>query len=447
MSLPRYPEYKDSGVDWLGNVPAHWDVAPLKRGFDVRLGKMLQPARSGGDDLLAPYLRAANIQWEGVDLTDVKKMWFSPRESVELTLEEGDLLVSEGGDVGRSALWRRELERCFIQNSVNRVRSRGRNSTAYLYYWIATIKAKGYVDVLCNKSTIAHFTAEKVEAVPTPFPLVDEQPQIASFLDRETAKIDALIAEQEKLLVLLAKKRQATISHAVTRGLDSNAPMKDSGIAWLGAIPAHWQIANIKRLCELITDGAHISPETEDGAFCFVSTKDVRRDGIDFEGCLLTSAASYEYLVRTGCQPLVGDVLFSKDGTVGRTTVVRDKKEFVVASSLIIIRPMGGRLDPNFLDYLCQSRLVKNQVEGFVKGAGLPRLSIQNLLKVVGVFPPLSEQRRISGFLAGCLERSDRLENEVLHAVSTLKERRSALIAAAVTGQIDVRGLAEAQAA
>ncbi|NDF00953.1 MAG: restriction endonuclease subunit S, partial [Verrucomicrobia bacterium] len=211
MSFPRYPKYKDSGVEWLGEVPEHWGVTALKRGYSVTLGKMLQPESSSPDDQLLPYLRAANIQWEGVDTTDIKQMWLSKRDRAQLRLERGDLLVSEGGDVGRSCLWAAELDDCCFQNSVNRVRARDGHSNRYLCYWMSTIKDKGYIDVLCNKSTIAHFTAEKVAAVPVPFPTTTEQTQIAEFLDRETRKIDELVAEQRRLMELLKEKRQAVI--------------------------------------------------------------------------------------------------------------------------------------------------------------------------------------------------------------------------------------------
>lgn len=242
MSLPRYSEYKDSGVEWLGEVPGHWDVAPLKRGYEVVLGKMLQNDASSQDDELVPYLRAANIKWNGVDISDIKQMWVSPRDIKQLALAAGDLLISEGGDVGRSAIWKNELEACYFQNSVNRIRSKEGNSTRFLYYWISAIKDIGFIDIICNKSTIAHFTAEKVAGVPVPFPPREEQQTIAAFLDRETGKIDALIAEQRRLVELLAEKRQAVISHAVTKGLNPNAPMKDSGIEWLGEIPEHWEV-------------------------------------------------------------------------------------------------------------------------------------------------------------------------------------------------------------
>jgi type I restriction enzyme S subunit len=289
---------------------------------------------------------------------------------------------------------------------------------------------------------MVHVTKGDLGAIKVPVPSAEEQTAIASFLDRETGKIDALIAEQEKLLTLLAEKRQATISQAVTRGLNPHVPMKDSGVPWLGEVPEDWTVCAVKRMTTVITDGAHISPETDGGIYDFVSTKDVSDSGIDFESSLKTSASSYEYLVRNGCKPKLGDVLFSKDGTIGRTVVVEEEREFVVASSLIIMRPDATLLDGLFLHYLCQSFVVRQQVDGFVKGAGLPRLSIQNLTKVLGVFPSLPEQHGIAQFLEVADNKWSALKTNAERAIALLKERRSAMIAAAVTGKIDVRQVA-----
>ena len=146
-------------------------------------------------------------------------MWFSTSEKEALLLKKGDLLVSEGGDVGRSAIWNFEGD-FYFQNSINRIRTVEGNSVHFLYYWMLAIKNKGYIDVICNKSTIAHFTAEKVSAVPIPLPPIAEQTQIACFLDRETSRIDTLIAEQKRLIELLQERRSALISAAVTGKID-----------------------------------------------------------------------------------------------------------------------------------------------------------------------------------------------------------------------------------
>jgi type I restriction enzyme S subunit len=215
-----YPKYKDSGIEWLGEIPEHWETTVLKRLFEVQLGKMLQNEPSSSEDTLEPYLRAANIFWEGVDVSDVKDMWFSPYEKKQYQLKDGDLLISEGGDVGRAALWKNELPKCYIQNAINRIRPRGNHSTRFLYYWIYTLKQNGYIDILCSKATISHFTAEKVEITPVLLLPVFEQRAIADFLDRETAKIDALITKIQAAIDKLKEYRTALISAAVTGKID-----------------------------------------------------------------------------------------------------------------------------------------------------------------------------------------------------------------------------------
>lgn len=284
---------------------------------------------------------------------------------------------------------------------------------------------------------------QHIGGIHIPIPPKEEQVSIANFLDRETAAIDAFISDQEELIELLTERRTATITRAVTKGLDLNTPMKDSGNSWVGYVPSHWSVNAIKRFTFKITDGAHISPETENGVFDFVSTKDVSDSGIDFDNSLKTSPETYSYMVRTGCQPENGDVLFSKDGTVGRTVVVQGHHDFVVASSLIIIRPDNKRLDPFYLDFLCRSALIQEQVRSFVKGAGLPRLSIANLLRVVGAFPPLEEQAKIVAYLKDECCEIDAAIADAREAIALSKERRAAVISAAVTGKIDVRGLVD----
>lgn len=211
---------KDSGVEWLGMVPDGWVVTLLKRGYSVSLGKMLQPEAKVESDELLPYLRAANIQWDGVDVSDVKEMWISNAERKHLRLEDGDLLVSEGGDVGRSSIWKNELPECYYQNSANRVRSLNGNNNRFLYYWILAVKDGGYIDILCNKSTIAHFTAEKVNALPVAYPEPTEQTKIADHLDIETTKIDTLIDKAKRSIELAKEHRTALISAAVTGKID-----------------------------------------------------------------------------------------------------------------------------------------------------------------------------------------------------------------------------------
>ncbi len=429
--FPRYPAYKDSGVEWMGEVPAHWNVAPVGMYYEIRNGFPFSADNFSPEG--APEHRLIRIR---DILGNDSPLYTDESCPVQCIVENGDILIGMDGDFN-IASWAEGKAK--LNQRVCAIRGSSFSWDRFFFYGIgAPLKI---INDLTFATTVKHLASSQVLKTRFPIPPETEVDNIARFLEHETARIDALIEEQQRLIELLKEKRQAVISHAVTKGLDPTVPMKDSGVEWLGEVPEHWEITQIKRRCDLITDGAHISPETENGVYCFVSTRDVSDEGIDFEGCLRTSADSYEYLVRTGCQPEVGDVLFSKDGTIGRTIVVGEgSPEFVVASSLIIIRPSREELLPSYLDFLCQSWVVSQQVDGFVKGAGLPRLSIQNLTKVVGVFPPLEEQVLIADFLQMQSVTARQLTSEALRTMELLKERRSALISAAVTGKIDVRG-------
>lgn len=451
MNHPRYPEYKDSGVDWLGLVPSHWVVTALKHGYSVTLGKMLQPDAASEDDALLPYLRAANIQWAGVDCTDVKSMWFSKRDREQLRLEAGDLLVSEGGDVGRSAIWTGDIEECYFQNSVNRVRPLAGNLTTFLAYWMSTMKDKGFIDVLCNKSTIAHFTAEKVGSVPVPFPPRGEQLAIAAFLDHETTKIDTLVEEQKRLIELLKEKRQVVISQAVTKGLDPNVPMKDSGNKWIGRVPMHWTLMRLKHA------RAHGKNAFVDGPFGsnlksehFVDDGDVyviesvfATQGILETGDLKTISAEHFATINRS-ETRGGDIIIAKIGAqFGKSSIlpVLDKPAVVSGNSLKLT-VNANAFDVNFVNWHLVNLKAIGVMDDIVNATAQPALSLGEMNNLPLVGPPLEEQQAIVSFLDSRLGDLDGLMREAQRGIELLLERRSALISAAVTGKIDVRGLA-----
>jgi type I restriction enzyme, S subunit len=440
MSFPRYPQYKDSGVEWLGEVPGHWEVTALKRGFNVTLGKMLQPESNSPDDELLPYLRAANIQWDGIESTDIKQMWLSKRDRSQLRLEHGDLLVSEGGDVGRSCIWASELEYCYFQNSVNRVRARDGHSNRYLYYWISTVKDKGYIDVLCNKSTIAHFTAEKVAAVPVPLPTTDEQTQIAAFLDRETAKIDDLVAQQRRLMELLKEKRQAVISHAVTQGLNPQAPMKHSGIEWLGDVPVHWEIKSIRYILDAIGDVDHFMPESVEKGVPYLMTGDLKEfvSAVSLDDCKQISHADYWELSKR-IKSSKGDVIMARYATIGTSMYVDIDADFLVSYSCVTLKANQSKVSGFYLFHYMKSAAFRQGVENRINTNTQGNVGIKDLQSVKIAVAPIDEQTAIAVFLDAETAKFDTLTTVAQLAIDLLQERRTALISAAVTGQIDVR--------
>lgn len=440
----QYAEYQDSGVEWLGEIPSHWNLYSLKRSVDKCTNGFWGAEPDGINDLCV--LRVADFNRDNFLINENKLTFRSiqPKEAENRLLKKGDLLIekSGGGDktlVGCVVMFDKQFS-AITSNFVAKMTPNVNTDSKYLTYAFAHLYS-GRINFPSIKQTtgIQNLDSEAYLIEKFGFPPKNEQTQIANFLDHETAKIDSLIEKQQQLIQLLKEKRQAVISHAVTKGLNPNVPMKDSGVEWLGQVPEHWVVSLIKYQCKEVTDGAHISPELESGEHLFVSIRDIKDGVINFEDALLTSTKSYQYLLHTGCQPKAGDILFSKDGTIGQTAITPLNVNFVVASSLIIIRPNLNKVISGFLDLLLQSDIVQEQVESFVKGAALRRLSIQNLLKIWGVFPPLEEQKIIVDFVLSQIDKYRALEDRAEKQVQLLIERRTALISAAVTGKIDVR--------
>jgi type I restriction enzyme S subunit len=217
---PNVP-VKDSGVEWIGEVPRHWAVSKVGRFFDVVLGKMLDNGKTAHPAAsLLPYIRAANIQDDGLNVSDVNQMYFTPAEAVNLSLKRDDLLVVEGGSVGTCYVVESDMPGWSFQKTVNRVRSKGLASSLFLAYVIRAYRDAGVLSVICNKSTIMHLTAEKLLSLTVPMPSLGEQLRIADYLDSEGAEIDAAIADAKEAIALSRERRAAVISAAVTGKID-----------------------------------------------------------------------------------------------------------------------------------------------------------------------------------------------------------------------------------
>ncbi|MCO5339959.1 restriction endonuclease subunit S [Delftia tsuruhatensis] len=395
---------------------------------------MLQKEKNLPSDEFKPYLKAVNIQPSGVSISSVEEMWFSIHELRSLRLRKGDLLISEGGDVGRSAIWNDELPECYIQNAINRARPRRNQSSSFLYYWMMMLKESSYIEVLCNKATIAHYTVDKLESSPLFLPPDSEAETIAAFLDHETAKIDALIEKQQRLIELLKEKRQAVISHAVTKGLNPNAPMKDSGVEWLGEVPAHWQIAPLKRFADVI-DCKHFTVQFLDEGLPIVSIRELRDDLIDISNAKMTSRSEWNFL-REGRIPLQGDIIFCRNASVGAAGYVNGDFDFCMGQDVCLIRT---GLANRYMHFQITSRHVREQIEAFLVGATIRRANVEEIRGLVVAYPPENEQKKIEKHLETVLSEFDALSQKAERTVALLIERRTALISAAVTGKIDVR--------
>ena len=216
---------KDSGIEWLGEIPEHWETPPVYARYQVQLGKMLDSKQISGEHL-APYLRNVDVQWDAVNVQGLPEMDFSQADRQRFALCRGDLLVCEGGEVGRTAVWDAQIAECYYQKAIHRLRPVGGRDHGRFFYYVMWVAAHiGVFEAGGNPNTILHLTAEMLRAQRYPAPPVAEQQSIARFLDDETARIDTLITKNHQLIAKLQEYRTALISAAVTGKIDVREEM------------------------------------------------------------------------------------------------------------------------------------------------------------------------------------------------------------------------------
>ena len=417
MSFPRYEAYKDSGVDWLGEVPEHWNVAPAK---------WLIRSASGGNSI------KGHCADEPID--DLYPGFSASGQDVWLANYDfnipGIVLSAVGARCGKTfkadGQWGVVANtHCLFPNQES-----DRNYLWFLTnqedWWEKGGSAQPFVKV---SDTLARKWV---------FPPLPEQIQIAAFLDRETAKIDSLVAEQRRLMALLKEKRQAVISHAVTRGLNPHVPLKPSGIEWLGDVPAHWEVLSLRRCSTRVQTGGTPSsepPSTDiDDGFVWFTPGDF--------GDSLRLTVSDRKISRSVAEsgeakvfPPGSALIVSIGATLGKVGFAESASS---GNQQINAVTPNSRVDGYFLTY---SLLVKTEVMRFLSNAST--IGIMNQEKTKDIWlsvPPRQEQDNITVYLDTESAKFDTLTTEAQRAIDLLQERRTALISAAVTGQIDVRG-------
>ncbi|MBJ7374400.1 MAG: restriction endonuclease subunit S [Pseudomonas sp.] len=441
----KYPAYKDSGVEWLGEVPEHWMLMPIKH------LALLNPRKSGfaGDtNQLCSFVPMEKLKTGVVQLDEER-----PIEEViggYTYFEDGDVLQAkvtpcfENMNVAIAKGLTNGIG--FGSSEINVLRPCKGVNTEYLFYRVQ----EGSYMSFCTSSMIG---AGGLKRVPTDVinnfkiaaPELFEQIQIARFLDHETARIDALIEEQQRLIQLLKEKRQAVISHAVTKGLDPTVPMKDSGVEWLGKVPAHWNVTRSKFVFRLVSGYAFKSEffqKNGDGEKVLITP-----GSFDELGKLYFSEKStvqYEGEWQSQFELKVGDLvmvltdLSYKKLILGRAAFVeRDDALLNQRIAKVIITP---KVKDNYLWFVINSDVMREQLKLTASGATVFHTSPEKVGDCWMALPPEKEQLEITAFIEKFHFKLDKLIQQVIDTINLLSERRTALISAAVTGKIDVRG-------
>lgn len=433
MSFQRYPEYKDSGVEWLGEVPAHWNVKRLKQNLRLLTEKT---------DRRTNPVALENIEsWSGRFIPTETEF-----EGEGIAFDKGDLLFGKLRPYLAKALLAEAAGEAVGDFHV--MRPQADVHARFAQYEILNRSFIDIVDGATFGSKMPRASWEFLASMPLPTPPYAEQTAIATFLDHETAKIDALVAEQGKLIALLQEKRQAVISHAVTKGLDPNAPMKDSGVEWLGEVPEHWEIKSIRHILDAIGDVDHFMPASVEKGVPYLMTGDLKEfvSEVDFDGCKQVSDDDYIRLSKR-IKNSKGDVIMARYATIGTSMYVDIDIDFLVSYSCVTLKTDYSKISGLYLFKYMKSIAFLQGIENKINANTQGNVGIKDLQSTKIAVPPIHEQAAIASFLNQETDKLDTLMTEARTAITLLQERRTALISAAVTGQIDVRGWVPADAA
>jgi len=405
-----YPTYKDSGVEWLGMVPEHWTIGPYKATIQIENGSDYKEVEaddgypvigSGG-----PFAYSSKLMYDG--------------ESV---------LLGRKGTIDKplyvnGAFWAVDT----MYWSIIKPGAHGR----FAYYIATTIP----FDLYSTNTALPSMTKSVLGSHVVAFPGFEEQQTIAGHLDRETARIDALIEKKTRFIELLREKRQALITHAVTKGLDPSVKMKDSGVEWLGEVPEHWAVRSFKHLAG-IRYGIGEPPVYRAEGTPLIRATNVDAGSIRSGGLVYVDPADIPDKRIIWLAP--GDIIVVRSGAyTGDSAIVQEHHCPAIAGFDMVVSPKC--VNPFFLQYALLSRYLKsNQIDLQKMRAAQPHLNAEELGSCFVLVPPSVEQAQIVEFLSRSTMRVDGVISKTERSINLLKERRSALITAAVTGQIDLR--------
>lgn len=436
--MERYDDRYDSGIEWIGTVPSHWIKTTVKNGYNTVLGKMLCSDRTSNADTIENYMCAANIKWLGVNTNVSKQMWFSPVEKAQYLLRDGDVLVMEGGMAGTACVYHNEFEPCYIQNSVHKCTAKGNNNNRFLYYWLFASYHAGYVDSICNKATIQHYTGEKLANTPMILPPIDEQSAIADYLDRKVSHIDNIIAEARASIEEYKAWKASIIYEAVTKGLDKGVEMKDSGVEWIGKTPIHWDACALKQLTTKIGSGKTPSGGAEvysDTGVIFLRSQNVYNTGLVLEDVSHISEEIDAEMKNTRVQ--YEDVLLNiTGGSIGRCCLF-DLVDTPanVNQHVCILRTDRAKLLPQFLRYFWNSASGPMVVDQYQTGGNRQGLNFEQIGMTKIPLCSIAEQQTIIDYLDRTTRDINSLISEKESLISDLEAYKKSLIFEVVTGK------------
>ena len=424
--MERYSEYKDSGVKWLGEIPSHWEVMPLKSFIKFEKGKT--PKEFSNENIGLPYLTMDYLRSRD------NKIVKYPTASIGLfKIEESEALVLwDGANAGEFIL----SKKGYLGSTMAKISGyKEYFNNLYFYYFLKMLEPTS--KDFANGTTIPHFDASILINYHYPIPPIDEQIVIGSYLDAATSKIDKAIAMQQKMIDLLNERKQIIIQNAVTKGLDENVEMKDSGVEWIGMIPKHWEISKLKYLIdEPLKYGANEASDLID----YSCPRYIRITDIDTNGKL--KEETYRSLPMNKAEPYLlkkGDLLFARSGaTVGKAFLFEEDYAACYAGYLIKTHMDLQKVLPKFVYLYTQTFAYQRWKESIFIQATIQNISGERYANMQIPMPTLEEQNKIIDMLTPKMQRFDSAITNCQRQITLLQERKQIIINELVTGKVKV---------
>lgn len=438
MSYKTYDEYKESKMSWIDKIPSTWDTIKAKHCFNLSGGYAFK-----SDDFTEegiPLVRIGDITNGTIDFNNCKRLPLEYATMMkEFLVESGDILIAlTGATIGKIGQVPKTNEKILLNQRVGKLSS---DSSNYYKYILSSDLIKKQINLIADGSAQENISNEDIGN----FEIFDIdnglKQQIANYLDKKTAKIDATIAKNEELIQLLEEKRVALINQVVTKGLNPDVPMKDSGVEWIGEIPEHWKTNKIKNMSyvkgRIGWHGLTSEEYSDEGAYLVTGT-DFKEGIVDWEHC---NHISYErYKQDPNIHLKTGDLLITKDGTIGKLALIKDiPDKATLNSGIFLVRPLKDNYTNDYLYWILSSDIFVRFFDYIKTGATIAHLYQETFERFFFPFPHIDEQNLIVQYLNDNVSKINLTIHKVEENIALLEEYKTSLIHHVVTGKIDVR--------
>ncbi len=434
-SLKPYPSYRKTDIPWLGQIPAHWEHRRIKFLCTVSRGASPRPIddpKYFDDAGEYSWVRISDVTASDKYLLISEQRLSALGKSKSVPLEPGELFVSIAASVGKPII---TGIKCCIHDGFVWLKGL-KQDKEYFYYLLLSDRIFGG---LGKTGTQLNLNSTFISDIDVPLPSLPEQRTIAAYLDHQTAKIDALIAKKERLLDLLAEQRSALISRAVTKGLNPDVKMKDSGVVWLGQVPRHWEVLHLRRVINKFVDyRGHTPPKVDDG-IPLITARNTKNGKIDWELSqeYIPEELYEEWMIRGF--PEIGDVLVTMEAPLGETAQITET-HIALAQRIILLKADKTKIENDYLKYFLSSTAGQGELWSRATGSTAIGIKASHLKEIIILVPPIEEQIEIARVIRQEEKKIFTLIPKVETAIERLREYRAALISSAVTGKIQIKG-------